>query len=109
MFIGVYLCLSGMVWLLGLFIFLQARLRMGLYSALAIALTATGLILFTLFSMALGLVRFGTPENLSIPQDYIARGAVGVGVLLVGIVGILSPVYAAWWVNRKKGNNHAEL
>ncbi len=109
MFIGVYLCLSGIIWVLGLFIFLQARLRIGAYSALAVALAATGLILFILLSMGMGLVRFGTPYNLSIPDDYVARGVLGIGALIVGIVGILSPLYAAIWVSRRKGHHNAQL
>ncbi len=103
MFIGVYLCLSGIVWVLGLFIFLQARIRIGTYSALAALLAASGLILFTLISTEMGLVRFGVPYSLSIPDDYYARGVLGLAALLVGIAGVLSPLLAAGWVNRRKG------
>ncbi len=109
MFIGVYLCLSGMTWILGLFLFLAARVRIGAYSALALAFAASGLVLFTLLSMWLGLVRFGIPYNLNIPDDYYLHGVFGIATLIVGLAGVLSPLYAAWYVKRKKGQTHAEL
>lgn len=101
MFILAFLSLSGLVWLLGLLWFGPARLRLGIYSMLSLLFVLAGLILFTLLSWWVGLVRFGVPESLSIPEDYIAQGIVGLVLLLIGIVGMVSPAVAAWLVSRQ--------
>ncbi len=54
-----------------------------------------GLILFGSFSIRAGMMRLGVPQTVSFPQDYLARGIVGWGILLIGLVGVLSPVWAA--------------
>ncbi len=109
MFIGVYLCLSGFAWLVALAVFGPARRRIGRFSAVAAGLAGTGLVLFILLSLWLGLVRFGSPYNLSIPQDYYARGAAGIGALVVGAAGVVSPLFAVMWLKGGKGRNNAEL
>ncbi len=109
MFIGAYICLSGLVWLVGLLVCRPARRQCGRHSAVAIGLAATGLVLFILLSLWLGLVQFGTAYNLSIPEDYIGRGGWGIGTLVVGLAGVLSPFGAAVWLAGRKGRTHAEL
>jgi len=49
-----------------------------------------------LLSVWAGLMRIGVTGSLSIPQDYIARDAAGILIILVGLASLLSPVLAAW-------------
>ncbi len=104
MFILAYLWLAALVWILALAVVRPARLRFGRYSAFSVLLALTGLILFIVFSSGMGLIRFGVPYTSSIPEDYVLRGALGVAVLLIGMVGAISPAIAAWVVSRQPGS-----
>ena len=54
-----------------------------------------GLLLFGVLMTQNGLMQLGAPQTLSFPQDVLARGIVGGVVMLVGVLGVLSPVWAA--------------
>jgi drug/metabolite transporter (DMT)-like permease len=99
--IGAYLFLAGIVWLAGLVPRPHARRRLVAYASLSLLLALAGLILFYLLSAWAGLMRTGVTGSLSIPQDYLARGAVGVLILLVGLAGLLSPLLAAWLLGQQ--------
>jgi hypothetical protein len=60
-----------------------------------------GLLLFGSLSAQAGLMQLGRPHAVDIPQDYLARGIVGWGILLIGLIGVLAPVWAAI-INRKR-------
>jgi hypothetical protein len=101
----VYLWLSGTIWIFGLaFVVIRARRRLGAYTALSLLLSLVGLTLYLLLSMWMGLFAIGTPYSVSIPHDYIARGAVGIATLLIGITGIVSPAFAAWVVSGRSSH-----
>lgn len=108
MFILMYLFLGGIVWLVGLFLFQAARVKMGIYSFLALLFALAGLILFTLFSWWAGILplRFGGDSviaySLSIPDDYLRRGTIGIAILVVGVLGFASPLLAARFVGQGK-------
>ncbi|MCL4396081.1 MAG: hypothetical protein M1482_14985 [Chloroflexi bacterium] len=101
MFILAFLVLAGIAWLVGMVAVAGVRSRLAAYSALALALAVGGLVIFTVLSMWLGLVRLGVPYDLNIPDDYIARGLAGVAILVVGLAGVVSPLVAAWLVSRR--------
>jgi drug/metabolite transporter (DMT)-like permease len=98
--IGAYLFLAGIVWLVGLALRPRVRRRLAAYAGLSLLLALAGLILFYLLSAWAGFMRTGVTGSLSIPQDYLARGAAGVAILLVGLAGLLSPLLAAWLLGR---------
>ena len=103
--IGAYLCFSGIVWILGLAFVAQARKRIRVYTALSLFLTLSALILFYLFSTWTGLIRANVVTSLDIPRDYVARGAVGLTILLVAILGLFSPAIAVCIVSRRPTNS----
>jgi hypothetical protein len=98
--IGACLFVAGIIWLIGLALRPRVRRRLAAYTGLSLLLALAGLILFYLLSAWVGLMRTGVTGSLSIPQDYLARGAVGILILLVGLAGLLSPVLAAWLLSR---------
>lgn len=60
------------------------------------------LMVFIRLSVEVGLMQAGTVQNVSIPADYVARGAVGWGILLIGAFGALSPL----WVSLLDSKRH---
>ncbi len=107
MFFLSFLCLGGIVWALGLVFVMRARLRVGIYTALSLLFALMGLTLFTFFSWVAGIMplRFGDAALLAysvdFPVGYLARGEIGVAILVLGVLGILSPVLAAWVIGRQ--------
>jgi hypothetical protein len=101
MFILGFLLSSVIVWSLLMAFVTPLRQHSRPFTLLSLLFVLAGLALFTLFSWTLGLVRLGVPSGVSIPGDYLALGASGILVLLVGIAGVLSPVLAAWLVLRR--------
>ncbi len=108
-----FLLLGAIMWLLGLAFAASARRRVRLYSALALLFVVAGLILFTTVSWWAGIVplRFGDGAliaySVSMPHRYVARGTLGVAILFVGLLGIVSPAFAAWLVGRQSAKPHA--
>ena len=105
MFMGVYLLLSLIVFILTLFLrspagvyrFHKGRVRpwqwyyTGL-SLLLVTLCFAGFIALTILS---SILFFGVSSSYSIPQDYIKHGLIGWIALFIGAMGILSPLIAA--------------
>jgi hypothetical protein len=98
--IGAYLFLTGVVWLAGLALWPAVRRRLAAYAGLSLLLALAGLIIFYLLSAWAGFMRSGVTGSLSIPLDYLAKGVVGVLILLVGLAGLLSPLLVAWLLGR---------
>lgn len=106
MFIGAYLCGSGLVYLALLVLLVvrakpQAaagnfRKRLTRYSFVAAGLSAAGLVAFLGLSAAAGLLRLGQAGSYSLPDDYVALGAAGWLIMLVGLAGLLSPLAAVF-------------
>ena len=99
--IGAYLCFSGIVWILGLAFVTRARKRIGIYAVLSLLFALGALILFYVFSAWAGLVHTERLTSSNIPGDYVAQGAIGIVIMLVGIIGLFSPTIAAWIVSRQ--------
>ncbi len=104
MFFLMYIVLSGMVWFLGLVL---ARGQIILYSALSLLFALVGLVLFTFFSSLAGIMPLSLGDgalisySISFPDAYVSRGAIGIAILCVGILGMLSPALAAWLTTRE--------
>lgn len=107
MFFVMFLFFGGIVWLLGLVFATPARQRVGIYSALSLLFVLTGLILFTLFSWWAGIIplTFGDggliTYSVSFPEWYMARGVLGIAIILVGLLGVVSPTLAVWLISRQ--------
>jgi hypothetical protein len=102
--IGAYLCFSGIVWILGLAFVARARKRMGIYAALS-SLCAWR-IDFVLSILGMGRSSpYWEIQSSNIPEDCVARGAIGLVILLVAIVGLFSPAIAAWVVSGRPANS----
>ncbi len=102
-----FLCLSSLAWVVGLAIVIPTSLRRRVvtYTLVSAAIVVVGLLLFELVSWLTGLVRIGQAQTLSIPQDYLSRGTLGVVLLLIALVAILSPVIVAWIVRLRSRNS----
>ncbi|MGE5222817.1 MAG: hypothetical protein ACM3PY_10275 [Omnitrophica WOR_2 bacterium] len=98
--IGVYLCWLGSLYLIILLLVPRLRPRMGIYGVATLISGMLILILFVLLSAGVGLMRFGQPFNLSIPQDYIQRGWAGYLLLIIPALGLLSPAIVAFLLVR---------
>lgn len=99
---GAYLFAAGLVWLVVLFVSPRVRWRLALYTAVSLIFALAGLALFYLLSQSAGLMQPGVAHSLNIPFDYLERGLAGVLILLIGLVGALSPVIAGWLVGQQK-------
>lgn len=104
MFFLLYLVLGGMVWFLGLVL---GRRQMVSYSVLSLLLVLVGLVLFTLLSAWAGIVPLSLGDgalvsySVSFPDGYLGRGATGIAILCIGILGMLSPAALAWMMSRE--------
>jgi hypothetical protein len=94
-----YFCVSGIVWFVVLASVARARQRFGPYTRLSLLFVLSGLAFYILASMWMGALAFGVGQARSVPQDYLERGWLGVAVLLILLVGLLSPAIAAWIVS----------
>lgn len=110
MFIGAYLCASALVFFAVLLtIVLRAdpesrikyfRKYILHYSLLAVLLSSLGFVVFIGSSVWSNILLIGQPQEFSLPQDYIEHGIAGWAILLVAILGLLSPIAAALLVRR---------
>lgn len=103
-----FLCLSVMAWVVGLAIVIPTSLRRRVvtYTLVSLAIVVGGLVVFELVSWLGGLVRFGQAQTLSIPQDYLSHGSLGVVLLLIALVAMVSPVIVAWIVRRRSHDSN---
>ena len=112
MFIGVYLCGSGVFFFgsLAAVFFLtkgtttvmELRQRLLRYAAIALPSAIIGLAAFLGLSWVTGLLRLGEAGNFNLPGDYIEFGILGWGILLIGMVGLLSPAWALLLISNNK-------
>lgn len=110
MFIGAYLCASALVFFLLLLTMVlrvdpegkikDFRRHVLRYTLLTGLLSALGLVVFIGLSVWSNILLIGQPQEFSLPQDYIEHGIAGWAILLVAILGLLSPIAAALLVRR---------
>lgn len=106
--IGVYLFMLGLLYFVILLLVPRLRPRMGIYGLVTFLVGMAVLIVFVLVSAWVGLMRFGQPFTLSIPQDYMQRGWSGYLLLVIPALGLLSPVIVAFLlVRRNRGKSAA--
>jgi putative copper export protein len=106
-----YSCLSGMIFFAGFALMLalfkpdtrwgEIRQRLFHYILVSLFVSILGLIGFVGLSALIGTIQFGHPYASSIPQDYLARGPIGVIALAVAILAILAPLAIAVRETRK--------
>lgn len=100
--IGAFLFISGLLWLLGLVFVTRLRERLGVYMALGCTFPPVALALYLLLPIWAGIYGTATvrPDAVSW-RTYVERGGViGVLLLLLYVIGVFWPVFAAWMVNR---------
>ena len=105
MFVGVYLCLSGVSGALALAILILfvhphatvcwLRARLLRCAGLALPVNIGGLIAFVGLSAWAGMLHFGRAESYRLPNDYLARGPIGWSLLALAYLGILAPMLIA--------------
>ncbi len=93
--IGAYLCTNGILILICLLIFARLRRRVFSYGLVSLAVAIAILIAFGLLSSASGVIQFGRPMTLNVPQDYLARGPLGWGILAISFLGLIAPILVA--------------
>lgn len=101
MFILSYLLFGIIVWGLALWFLPSTRARFRLYTLLAGLSLLAMLELFVWLSWLNGLLRVGDVYSLNVPGDYFALGARSILALALGVIGILSPLAAAWLVTAR--------
>ncbi len=107
MFYLLFILLSVIVWTIGLPFVLRSRKSISTYSALSFLFVLTGMILFTFLSWWAGIIplSFGDGAlitySVSFPDGYLAQDVVGLVIVLVGLVGVLSPALAVWLTGRQ--------
>lgn len=62
--------------------------------------TGTCLVTFTGLSVASGIIQFGQAATYRLPQDYLAAGAAGWLALMVGLAGILIPLFVTLFIRQ---------
>jgi hypothetical protein len=102
MAIGFYVFASGIIFLLSRALLVPSRFR-SVYSFLVLPLVGLGLLVYVTSSVLVGvrIYRFGQAATYSVPEDYLALGTAGWAVMIVAVLGILSPLLAAMLVPRR--------
>lgn len=111
MYIGVYLCSSGLVLGLTLLILTavtrseagwgQIRRQLARFMLLAAGLIIFSLVVFIILSAITGILPVAGSSSYSLPQDYIEYGLSGWLILALGLAGIFSPALAAVWLHHQ--------
>ena len=93
--LGAYLLLTGMAYLLVLLLRpeIRRRDRFLLFTGWSVAVSLLGLAIFAALSVSLGVMQIGVYQDFNLPQDYLRLGAAGWAILLLGLLGILGPVW----------------
>jgi hypothetical protein len=104
MYVGVYLCVSAMVFLASFFLLVPVRHRLLRYSLFSLVIVIFALLAFELLSLFTGLRQRGWVASWSYPNDYLNAGLVGWIIMLFPILGLLSPLLLALYVRKRKGN-----
>lgn len=107
MFFLLFVLGSSVVWGIGLLLFRLTAKRVALYCGLAVLFVVVGLVVFSVLSNWAGILSLAIGDgalvsySVSFPLSYVNRGALGVGILGVGVLVVLSPLLAAWLINRQ--------
>jgi len=96
-----YIALWGAVVLSGLFL-KRTRAHLPHYAGLTLLFSVAVFVLYVAVSQWAGIVRFGMVTDRRVPQDYFDNGAGGFVAFLVLVLGVLSPLAAAWISGRLK-------
>lgn len=98
---------SGVIWGIGLLLFRTTTKRVALYCGLSVLFVVVGLVAFSILSAWAGILSLAIGDgalvrySVMFPASYLNSGAPGVGILLVGVLVVLSPMLAAWLINRQ--------
>jgi hypothetical protein len=101
MYIGVYLCLAGILYIAGAVVVARSGSRLVRYSAITAGFVLAALVAFEALSFPLGLSRIGVAREWSYPGDYLERGVFGWLVMLLLPLGILVPALVACVLYRR--------
>jgi hypothetical protein len=111
MFIGAYLCVSGLVFLTGLLVLAALadwsipahRLgrRVFTYTALSLSASLLGLTTFIVFSILAGLMPFRGAGSWSYPADYFSAGPVGWVIFIMPLLGLVAPLGVLLWLKSR--------
>ena len=111
MFIGVYLCSSIFILCLTLLIVTavgrsETPWHKRNYAWSRFILTAASsifacLVLFIALSALTELLPVASAGSYNIPQDFLAYVIFGWFILAIGLTGIFSPIFAAFWLHRQ--------
>ncbi len=80
----------------------QVRSRLAAYAGLLSLFAVATAALYFAFSQWAGIVRSGAKADSLIPQDYLKHGEWGFASFAILLVGVLSPIAAAWITTRLK-------
>jgi hypothetical protein len=79
------------------------RRRILAFSLLSFALVGLGLLLFLGGSLWTGVLVLGEPREYRLPEDYLELGLSGVLILTIAVLGLLSPLVAAYKTRKVAG------
>lgn len=102
MFIGSYLCIGAVFLAIGYVVVSRWKgittdgsFVVRRYLFLAIIVQLTSLVLFFISSLASGLMELGGAGSWNYPQDYLKDGPIAWLIMLLPLLGILSPLILA--------------
>ena len=72
---------------------IRHRERFWPFTGRSLLVSLLGLAIFAALSVSLGVMQIGVYQDFNLPQDYIRLGAAGWGILLLGLLGILGPIW----------------
>jgi len=111
MYIGVFLCGSGLILGLTLLVLIaglrpealvsQSVRQFARFILISAGLSIFSLVLFIILSVFTGILPISGRGSYSLPQDYQAYGLFGSFILLIGLAGMLSPVFTAVWLRQQ--------
>jgi len=102
MYVGVYLCLSGIAFLAGAAILSRARRPLWRYALLAVVPVAACFIAFEVLSSAVGITPPGARIDWSYPGDYTSHGLGAWLIALLPLAGAAAPLGIALLLRRHK-------
>lgn len=112
MFFGAYLGVTSLLFLVGLGVLVLAvnsrttmgtrRQRLVAYTVMSVVSSLACLLVFVGLSAAAGLMSFGEMTNWNYPGDYLAAGPLGWALLLVSLLGVVSPLLVLAWLGRAR-------
>lgn len=99
--IGVYLCLSSAIYLLGLLFLARPSKKLVIYTLISLILGSAGLAAYLGFAHWIGVLQFGRAASFSYPQDYLKQGVPGLATCLLLPLWMLSPLLVAFLIARR--------